>query len=118
MAEKISVTELKDVVSFVCALANGADKALADGKVTLDDAFLMLAPIQKVIPAFVGIQKVPAELKDLDQAEADELREMVKAELDLTNDTTEVMVENILGAALKIGAVIAEATKPKEAPTA
>jgi hypothetical protein len=71
-------------------------------------------------PGLMDIGKIPAELKDLDEAEAQELYTYVKTELELSSPKIEEIVENALEIGLKIYSLISliRATPAPEAPAA
>jgi len=55
-----------EVVDMLVALANAADKSLADGKANWADAINFFAIAPKVLPAINGIKNVPGEISALD----------------------------------------------------
>jgi hypothetical protein len=52
-----------------------------------------------VLPAIAGIEVVPAELKDLDEAEVTELKDHFQAQFDIPDDLIEDFVETVLDVA-------------------
>jgi len=103
--EKVSygIKETKEIVKFGIDMGEAFDKALAnDGKIGLDDAVLFFGAMMGAKAGFDGISKVPAELKDMDAAEAEELRLFVVEELDIINDKVEEVIERALGVVLNI----------------
>lgn len=100
------VKELKEVLGFVCALANGIGEAAKDGKVSLGDATQLIPLLYKLPAAVDGMSEIPAEAKDLSQDEVDELAKYIKEELDLPQDKVEMAVEEGLDIALKLYALV------------
>lgn len=100
------VKELKEVLGFICALANGIGEAAKDGQVSLGDATHLVPLLYKLPSAANGIDKIPEEAKDLSQDEIDELVKYIKDELDLPQDKVEMAVEEGLDVALKLYALV------------
>lgn len=115
MGEVKGIQETKELVVFVARLATSVDASLADGKVGVDDAAQLMAPLMAIPAAFAGITEFPAEVADLDPAEAEELKEAIKAELDLRGDAVEVIVEEAIGAAFQLAGVIIQYVRAKKA---
>lgn len=91
MSEKLGIKELKDVVAF------GLDvgEALSDG-VGIEDVSALFG----IADAIAGISEVPAELADLDEAEAEELKKFVAEEFDLPDDRLEEFIEAAISAVI------------------
>lgn len=81
MAGQFGVKETKDLFDLGFALAKAGKEASADGKVNLFDVGHLIAVIGKVGPAFEGAAVAPSELGELDEADAKELLDYVKAKL-------------------------------------
>lgn len=101
-----AVKETKELCLLAAKLVNAADKSLADGKISLFDAAHFLSPLKAANAAIQGIKEVPSELKDLSEAEAQELKEAIAGELDLSNDDAEVIVEQVIGVGLQLAAAV------------
>jgi len=87
------IEELKQVLKMVAGLGNAVDKALEDNKIKMSDAPLFMGVFLDMPSAFEGIDKVPGEIKDLDESESAELVKYVEEELDLRSDRTEEIIE-------------------------
>jgi hypothetical protein len=110
------IKETKEAVTFVARMIDAADKSLADGKITIFDAANLFSPLQALPAAIGGLSAVPSEMADLDPGEAEELRALVAAELDLTNDAAEIVAENIIGFALQFLANLEAVRSVKATP--
>jgi hypothetical protein len=97
-----SIKETKDLLVFVSRLGNSIDKTLADGKVSVTDTQYLFDPLFAAGAAFTGFADIPAEIDDLDDAEAMELVSVVANELDLSNDAAEHLSEEGLALAIAI----------------
>jgi len=111
----MDIKETKELAIFVCRLGNAVDASLADGKIGLTDATNLLGPFMAAGPAFAGIDKLPSELSDMDPLEAQELKACIAAELDLRNDGTEVVIEQVAELTLQLAAAILAMKKAKAA---
>lgn len=86
--------ETKEVIIFTAKLGNAIGKSLADGKITFTDAANFIDPLMKLPAAFAGIENVPAELSDMNEADRQELIQVAKDEFDLDNDKAEILIED------------------------
>jgi hypothetical protein len=91
--EKRGVKELSEAVVFAIGLGEAVDAALADKKLDLADLGLLVGPFTKAPAAIEGLDQVGAEIKDLDAAEMEEMKALVKSELDLSDDKLEEKIE-------------------------
>lgn len=91
--EKEGVKEFKDVVRFGLKLGQALQGALEDGSINIMDALKFLPVLKELQSAVQGANKIPAELKDLDEKEKDELVAYFQKEFDLPNDAMEHMIE-------------------------
>lgn len=110
------VQETKDALDFMLSSHMAYDLAKADGSVDLADLPLLMAPMMKLLPAIQGLDKVPGELGDLDDAELKEVCDWAKALYKLADDEVEAKVEG----ALKVFLVVAQyysSFKKHEEPT-
>ena len=83
MAEGIK--EIKELHNAVKLLAVSAKQILSDGKINISDLPVLLDLIKNVnvlVEGIKGVDKIPAEAKDLDAAEMAELAGLV---IDLVN---------------------------------
>jgi hypothetical protein len=97
--------ELKDVLSFVCALANTIGEISEDGKVSKSEALALLPLLYKVPSALDGIGEIPEEVSDLSQEDIAELAQMVKDELDIPQDKIEDAIEDGIDLCLRLYAL-------------
>lgn len=94
--EKVGIQETKDLIKMGAAFGEAIYEAGKDSEWTLGDYKHFLPVLGDVIPAVSGIEKVPAELKDLDEAEKQELFSYFSEEFDIPDDLIEAFVENAL----------------------
>lgn len=80
----LGIKETKDVVFSGLKIG----EALSDGIQVTDVTALISLP-----EAIVGIKDVPAEIADMDEAEAEELKRFVKDNFDIPNDKLEEFIE-------------------------
>jgi hypothetical protein len=90
---KLGVAETKDAVIAGCKIYEAIKLAMVDGKFDMFD----LAHLPPVMPAVIAAVKdarlIPAEMKDLDDGEFDELVGAAKSVIqDLTPDKYEAVV--------------------------
>jgi hypothetical protein len=97
--------ELKEVLSFLCALANTIGEVSEDGKVSKSEALALLPLLYKVPSAIDGIGEIPDEVADLSQEDIEELAQMVKDELDLPQDKIEDAIEDGIDLCLRLYAL-------------
>lgn len=102
MSETATIKETKELLKFVIEMGEAFDKAYADKKIEISEMALLIAPLMQVGPAFEGLDKIGAELKDLSEAEAAELTAFVKEELDLQSDKVEEIIETALEVGVKL----------------
>ena len=75
----MDIKESMEVLVAVEAVCDGVVKAAADGKLSLSDLRHAVAPAKAVVEAARGREKIPAELKDVDEAELTALIEKSEA---------------------------------------
>lgn len=109
------VKELKELCEFLAMAVSAGQQMAADGSLSVGDAALAVNPLMALPAALSGITEVPAEVADLDPAEAAELTAAIKAKLDLTNDGVEEIAEKILDAALQLAAAALSVVNAKKA---
>lgn len=109
------IKNLKEVCVFLALSLSAQQKAAADGNIGVADVAHLMNPLLALPQALEGVTSVPAEVMDMDPAEAAELSEAIKGAVDLTNDGAEAVVEQIIGAALQLAAA-ALAVKNAKAP--
>lgn len=97
--------ELKEILSFMCALANAIGEASEDGKISRGEALGMLPLLYNVPSAFGGMTEIPAEVADLSQEDIEELAQMIKDELNLPQDKVEEAIEDGIDLCLRLYAL-------------
>jgi len=101
------MTGIKDFKELCVFLALGVtceQKMMADGSISVGDTVFAVSPLQALPSAVAGITNVPAQVKDMDEAEAAEVSSAIKAALDLTSDSAEEIVEQFMDIALQLAA--------------
>lgn len=93
---KTGIDETKDLLAFAIATAEAVIASVADGRIGFEDAFRMIAPLQRAQAALVGSTSIPAELAELDAEEVVALKTYVLAEFDIANDRVEGIIEDAL----------------------
>lgn len=96
------IQESKELIAFTLKLGNGLGASLEDGKLSFTDAPKFMDAMMAAPAAFQGISEVPAEMKDLDEAEKAELIAYAKTEFDIPQDKVEELVEEGLSLAIAI----------------
>lgn len=71
--KKVGIKNVKELMVFGMQLGMAGKKAMDDGKLSIEDLGLMVKVFPHIGPAIDGISEVPAELKDIDAEEAEEL---------------------------------------------
>lgn len=98
--------ELKEILSFMCSLANAiGDSTADDGKISRSEALGMLPLLYDVPSAFGGITEIPSEVGELSQEDIEELAQMVKDELDIPQDKIEEAIEDGIDLCLRLYAL-------------
>jgi hypothetical protein len=104
--QKLPISAVKSTAVLLARTATAVDKIAVDGKLGVDDAAHVMGPITS-LPGFLAEAKdLPSQFLDMDEAEAAEVKEAVKAELDLSNDKAEAVAEEIAGLAFKLTAIV------------
>jgi len=89
------ITETKEFAGFLIKLINGVGESLSDGRVTVKDTLYLLPAAVALPRAFQGIEKIPAEVKDLTAEEAAALWRYLFDNLEVVNEEDKKTVENI-----------------------
>lgn len=103
--------ELKELLALPLSIHMAYDLAMADGKLDLADLALLMGPAMKIGPALQGIDKVPGELKDMDDAEKKDVLDWAKTMYNISDDVLEKKVEDALGLALHIAQFVGKLVK-------
>lgn len=97
--------ELKEVLSFICSLANSIGDVAEDGKMNLADATHLVPLLYKLPSAVDGMAEIPSEVSELSQEDVEELVKMVKDELDIPQDKIEDAIEDGIDLCLRLYAL-------------
>jgi len=97
MPEKIGIQETKEVLLFGLNSQKGIVAARADGQVNWLDAGHLFPVVQSASAAFNGINRLKAELLDIDDQEQAELASIARGFYsDLTDDQCKVLIEETI----------------------
>lgn len=107
--KKYGIEELKKVVDFAADTHMSVDKSLADGKIDVADAPLLMAPAMSLFAMIGVITKVPAAFAELDEEEKSALIEYAKVKYDIADDKVEKLVEKSFALAVAVGDLIHDA---------
>ena len=105
------IKETKDALLFGISMAMAIDETTQDG-FQWTDVLSLIKPMVKLPAAIAGIQNVPAELADLDEAERTELVEAIK-ELEFASEFSEEIAEQALRVGVEIGNLILKIREAK-----
>lgn len=98
----MGIKETKELLVWIWDLVEGIQKSAEDGQVNFMDVPNFLPLIQSSTSAFGGIQKVTAEILDLDDAEQAEIVELARNRFDIPDDMLERRIEDSIDQALSI----------------
>ncbi len=108
-AVETGVKETKEVLDLALVVESVLREVLADGKIGFLEVLKILKIRSALNPAIEGLAQVPAELKDLDAAEAAELTTHVMSQLGVESGKAVQIVEaslSLVTAALKLKAAV------------
>jgi hypothetical protein len=114
----LGIKELKELVDLPLSLHMAYDKAQADGTIDAADLVFLADPIMKAPAAIMDAELAIEELKDLDEAERQELNDYIKLQYDISDDNLEEKVEAVIEAGLAVAKAIAILSKEDEPPAA
>lgn len=80
---KLGIEEVLDAVDFSVSFANAIVLSYADGQLSLSDFGYAVAPFMKIPTVLTGINAIPAELSDLDEAELEQIITKVQNDLQI-----------------------------------
>ena len=106
------IQETKEFVAFALTLVQTGIEVAKDGKVGLSDVVALVSAMKDAPAAFIGAEKMPAELKDLDDAELAELMSYIKLKFDLPNDLIEAQIEVAFDVAAALAKALLKWPKP------
>lgn len=92
------VEDIKDVVALACELCDCAVLVAADGHLGFEDIGQLWAIVERIGPAFTGIDELPQELSDLTAAECDEIIGFIDSELDAATGKSRIILDKVLQA--------------------
>ena len=105
------IKETKEALLFGISMAMAIDETTQDG-FQWTDVLSLIKPMVKLPAAIAGIQDIPAELADLDEAERTELVEAIK-ELEFASEFSEEIAEQALRVGVEIGNLILKIREAK-----
>jgi hypothetical protein len=99
--------ETKELVGFVLAVVSAVVESKSDdGQITLGDAPKFFNAMVAAPNAFIGADKIGAELKNLTIEEKNELMAEFREKFDITDDEIEELIEDAVEAAVALSNVI------------
>lgn len=105
---EIGITETRQFLEFVLALARALRGARADGKVNIMDLGQLMQVIPHIAPALQGAGNIPKELADLSEAEFAEVKGKVATALDIAIDSPDAgaIAEDVLKVVFHLGEIV------------
>lgn len=100
MEKKFDVKNTKEVIVLVLKSGEAVKKSLADGKFDVADTTNFFPVITLIQPALEGATLIPSEIKDIDSQEAQELVDLVAADLGVLANAPKLIGQ--INAALKL----------------
>jgi dihydrodipicolinate synthase/N-acetylneuraminate lyase len=101
--DQLGTKELEEVVDFIFDITDAIRKSVADDdKVTVGDAPKFFKALLGSGSALGGINKIPAEIANLTEAELKGIVEKVRERYDIKDDILEAYVENAIYNALQL----------------
>lgn len=93
------IKEIKELLAFGFKLQKAITASLDDGKINVvTDAPKFLSALLAAPKAFGGMNTIMAEIRDLDEAERQELLTFVQEEFELADQNLEYLIEDTLDA--------------------
>jgi len=102
----MDISNLKELVIFLCKFAEGAIKSLEDKKFNLLEVVNFIPALTAIGAAIQDIDQVPLEIRDLDDEEQAELIAALREEFDISDDDIEDFVEDAFAAVVAVVALI------------
>jgi hypothetical protein len=101
------IKETKEVIELMLAIGDGVAKSFKDdGKLTLGDIQHFTGALFLIPSAFAGIENVPHELKDLQENEVVEIKNLILTKMPDVGDKWEAVAANAILAAWHIYEVV------------
>jgi hypothetical protein len=96
------IKETKELLRAILSFGSASGKAWEDKKFDWSEVTLFIQPLTMLPAALQGVSEIPAEWKDMDAAERDELMKVCD-EFDIPQENVEEIVEKALKAAVLLG---------------
>lgn len=109
------IENLKIALAGAIEFGNAIDKALADDKINLADAALLVPLLPAIAATAKAAQKAGKEIGDLDDAEREQLKVFIKERFDLVDDVLEARLEKGIDALDKIAVAVLAAISAAQA---
>ena len=103
--------ETKEALKFLLSFGNAVGASLADGRIGWADAFNFIGTLKTVQPAFAGASNIPAEIAAITEAQKEELKQFIKDEFDIPQDSLEPLIEKGLSVAVELTEIVKFFTK-------
>ena len=94
--ENVGIKETKELLGFGFSLQKTIAGAMSDGVINWKDLRYLVGLIKPAAQGLGGINKIKAEILDLDDQEKAELMDFARQEFDLDNDNLEHLIEDTL----------------------
>jgi len=106
--------QTEQVLKFAIELTKAIQSSLEDDKLNFSDLPNFIPAFTAMIPAITDIDEVMVELGAATHEDADQLKQYVKDELDMTDKKAEDFIENAFGVALDVYIMVRDYTKKSE----
>ena len=100
--EKYGIENIKEVITFVVALVKAIKRVLEDGKINGADVIRLFGAFLKAPKAIIGFKLVFEEIKDISEAERQELIIFITSDLGLTVESADKWLSHLLTTGLKL----------------
>jgi len=94
------IEELKQLAKFMFAVWDATRETIKDGRFKAREVFNYTEALRSLPKAFRGLENLPAEVKDLDKKELEEIRQFIIDEFKLNDKELEQKVEDIISIAI------------------
>ena len=95
-----NINAIKEMIKFIIDLVKAIDKSVIEGP-SVVDMMNFITPVIDAISAFRDIKELPQELKNLTEAQAQEICSSITASLDVTDKTNQIVIKS-MGAAISL----------------
>lgn len=110
----VGISNFKELCVFLALSVTAEQQVMADGSISIGDAVFAMSPLKALPSAIAGVSEIPAEVKDMDPAEAAEVSAAIKEALKLESSAAEAIAEQFMDIGLQLAAA-ALATKNAKA---